>query len=165
MKKDEIWASAFITIFFSFLFYESLQLHAIRRFGEVGSGFWPIIVLSTAIILSLILLLTNLKKYFKEKKDISLPIASPDTTGKKKFIFSAICLLGYILIMPQIGFILSTFLFVIAFIFALEERRKLVLALSPFLVTALAIIIFAKFLGMPLPRGVSFFATFSRLIY
>lgn len=165
MKKHEIWANAFITIFFSFLFYESLKLHAIRRFGEVGSGFWPTIILFTATILSLILLFTNLKRYYQEEKGSSLSTASPYSMGKKKFIFSAFCLLGYILIMPQIGFILSTILFVLAFIFALEERRKLVLGFSPFLVTAIAIIIFAKILGMPLPRGVGFFATFSRLIY
>jgi hypothetical protein len=67
--------------------------------------------------------------------------------------------------MPWIGFVLSTFVYVFIFILALGERRKFVLVLSPFLVTALTVIVFAKFIAMPLPKGVNVFAAFSRLIY
>ena len=67
--------------------------------------------------------------------------------------------------LPWIGFILSTLLFILAFILALEEKRKLVLIISPPLITAVVILIFAKFIMMPLPKGVGIFAEFSRLFY
>lgn len=171
MKKDEIVANVVIIGFFIFMLGNSFKLHQIKRFGEVGSGFWPILALSAATILSVILLISNLKKYQRGKKQApgeasTSPEAKIDPKNRrKKFVLGAICLLGYILIMPYIGFILSTLVYVFAFILALEERRKLVLALSPFLVTALIVIVFAKFIGMPLPKGVDFFAAFSRFIY
>ena len=56
-------------------------------------------------------------------------------------------------------------LFILVFILALEEKRKLVLIISPLLITAAIILIFAKFIMMPLPKGVGIFAEFSRLFY
>lgn len=76
-----------------------------------------------------------------------------------------LCLFLYILAAPWIGFVLSTFLFVFAFAVSLGERRKTVLVVSPFLVTALVVVIFAKFITIPFPRGVGAFAAFSRLFY
>ena len=78
---------------------------------------------------------------------------------------AALCLLAYIILTPLIGFILSTVLFILAFILALEEKRRLVLIISPPLITAVVILIFAKFIMMPLPKGVGIFAEFSRLFY
>jgi putative tricarboxylic transport membrane protein len=171
MKRDEIIVNLVIIAFFIFMLVNSLKLHEIRRFGEMGSGFWPILTLSAATLFSIILLISNLRKYQREKQRASEEVLiSPEAkldlrNRRKKFAFSVICLLGYILIMPWIGFVLSTFLYVWAFILALGERRKFVLALSPILVTALAVIVFAKFIAMPLPKGVDIFAAFSRLIY
>jgi hypothetical protein len=41
----------------------------------------------------------------------------------------------------------------------------LILAASPFLVTAMVVAVFAKFITIPFPRGVGVFAAFSRLFY
>jgi putative tricarboxylic transport membrane protein len=76
-----------------------------------------------------------------------------------------LCLFLYIAAMPWIGFVLSTFLFVFVFAVSLGERRKLVLSVSPFLVTAMIVAVFAKFITIPFPRGVGMFAAFSRLFY
>jgi putative tricarboxylic transport membrane protein len=84
---------------------------------------------------------------------------------KRKIGLSILLLFIYILIMPLIGFVLSTLLYVAGFIFVLEERRRLVLALSPVLVAGLVILIFSKFITMPFPRGLGIFASFSRLFY
>ena len=84
---------------------------------------------------------------------------------RRKIALCSLCLLVYIIITPLIGFILSTMLFILAFVLALEEKRKLVLIISPPLITAVIILIFAKFIMMPLPKGVGIFAEFSRLFY
>jgi len=171
MKRDEIIVNLVIIAFFIFMLINSLKLHEIRRFGEVGSGFWPILILSTATLLSIILLVLTLIKYLNEKKKASVEASISKEalvdlkSRRRKFALSVILLLIYVIIMPWIGFVLSTLIYVLAFILALEERRKYVLIISPVLVTALIVIIFAKFIVIPFPRGVGIFAAFSRLIY
>lgn len=171
MKRDEIIANVVIIVFFIFMLINSFKLHEIRRFGETGSGFWPMLTLSTATLLSIILLVSNIRNHIRKKKigaaEASLPteVKIDLKTRRRKYALSVILLLIYIMIMPWIGFVLSTLLYVLAFILALEERRKYVLAISPILVTALIVIIFTKFIVIPFPRGVGIFAAFSRLIY
>jgi len=171
MKKGEIIANFVIVLFFIFLFICSFQLRQVKRFGEVGSGFWPMLTLALAILLSLIMLLSNLIKYNREKKQTgSVEPTSAEAKVeiknlRKKIALSMVFLLFYIIIMPWIGFILATFLYILGFILLLGERRKLVLILSPVLATALIVIIFAKFIAIPVPKGVGIFAALSRLVY
>ncbi|MDZ4163679.1 MAG: tripartite tricarboxylate transporter TctB family protein [Smithellaceae bacterium] len=171
MKKDEIVANGVVVLFFSFMLVHSFSMHGVRRFGDMGSEFWPVMILSGGVLLSLALLISSIRKNLREKAQ-GVAAAPPSTeaqltlrSGRKKYWLSVICLLTYIIVMPWIGFLISTFLFVLAFILALEERRKLVLALSPALVTALMVLVFGRFLGLPLPRGGEFFAALSRFIY
>jgi TRAP-type C4-dicarboxylate transport system permease small subunit len=171
MKRDEVIANVVIIAFFIFMLIRSFKLHQIRRFGEMGSGFWPMLILSTATLLSMILLISTLIRYLKEKKKTSVEVSVSKEAlvdlknRRRKFVLSVILLFVYVIIMPWIGFVLSTLIYVLAFILALEERRKYVLAISPILVTALIVIIFTKFIVIPFPRGVGIFAAFSRLIY
>lgn len=171
MRKGDIVIGAVAVSFFSFMFIQAVRLHEIKRFGEMGSGFWPMIALGVATLLSLILLVHNVLRYMggwkkgREKAKIASEVSSDLRAGRKKFALSVLCLLGYIVVMPWIGFILSTPFFVLAFILALEERRKAVLLISPLLVTAVVILVFARFISIPFPRGVGFFATLSRFFY
>jgi putative tricarboxylic transport membrane protein len=169
MKKGEIVLSAVCLAFFSFMFYESLELRGLGRYGEVGSGFWPLLSLSFATILSLAWLITNLRKYSREKQETKekpeAENAAEAWSRRKKVGASLVCLLCYIVLIPWIGFLLSTMLFILVFTLALDERRKAVLIISPPLITAVIIIVFAKFITIPLPKGVGVFAEFSRLFY
>ena len=171
MKRDEIIANVVIIAFFIFMLINSFKLHEIKRFGEMGSGFWPMLTLSMATLLSMILLISTLIKYLNEKKKTSVEVSVSKETlvdrksRRKKFVLSVILLFIYVVIMPWIGFVLSTLIYLLVFIIALEERRKYVLAISPILVTALIVIIFTKVIVIPFPRGVGIFAAFSRLIY
>jgi len=169
MKKGEIVFGALCVAFFSFMFYEALKLRGVGRFGEVGSVFWPMLSLGVAVLLSVSWLIVTLGTFFKAKgKAVEEP--SPEAIAeawnrRKKVALSIACIFVYILIMPFIGFVLSTFLFVPAFAFALEERRKIVLIASPFLITAIAILVFARFITIPFPKGVGIFTEFSRLFH
>jgi hypothetical protein len=69
MKRGEIVLSAVCLAFFAFMFYEALELRGVGRFGEVGSGFWPLLSLGFATILSLVWLITNLRKYSRERQE------------------------------------------------------------------------------------------------
>jgi putative tricarboxylic transport membrane protein len=170
MKKGEIVLSAVCLAFFSFMFYEALELRGVGRFGEVGSGFWPLLSLGVTTILSLIWLLANLRQYSREKGNTAEELPTPEAIveawrRRRKIALCSVCLLVYIILTPLIGFILSTILFILAFVLALEEKRRLVLIISPLMITAVVIVVFAKFITIPLPRGVGMFAEFSRFFY
>jgi putative tricarboxylic transport membrane protein len=169
MKKSEIILSGVCLAFFSFMFYEALELRGVGRYGEVGSGFWPLLSLGFATILSLVWLITNLQKYSRERQETNEkpePENAAETWNRRKKVgLSLVCLFCYILMTPWIGFILSTVLFILAFVLALDERRKVVLIVSPPLITVVIILVFAKFITIPLPKGVGIFAEFSRLFY
>jgi putative tricarboxylic transport membrane protein len=171
MRRDEIIGNIVIVGFFIFMLANSFKLHEIRRFGETGSGFWPILILSAAVILSAILLISSVVRYLKAKRQASgEPPLSPEAAKgmkvrRKKIVLSALLLLLYIVVMSWVGFGLSTLIYVLAFILVLGERRKFVLILSPLLVTVLVILIFSRFIAIPFPKGVGIFAAFSRLFY
>jgi putative tricarboxylic transport membrane protein len=169
MKKGEIIASAACVLFFSFMLFQACELLGEGRVGEVGSGFWPVMSLAACLFFSLIWLITTV---IGSKKNRGIPAAvlkPVDAAAvwerRKKVGLSILSLFLYIVAMPWIGFILSTFLFVFAFAVSLGERRKFILAVSPFLVTSLVIIVFAKFITIPFPKGAGVFAAFSRLFY
>jgi len=116
-------------------------------------------------VLSLLLLIASVKK-----RDAAAPESTAEAIAEKKrqrttVTLSIVCFLAYILVTPWIGFILATLLYVLAFALSLGERRRWVLALSPFLVTAVIMGVFAKFITIPFPKGIGIFADFSRLFY
>jgi putative tricarboxylic transport membrane protein len=171
MKKGQIIGNAVILVFFLFLLIDSLKLHEIRRFGEVGSGFWPILILSMAALMSAFLLLSSILQFRKGKgnEEPEETLSPEELAGRKKqrniVILCAVVTLGYLFAMQGIGFALATFLYVLAFILVLGERRKSVLIVSPVVVTALILVVFSKLIAMPLPKGMGFFADLSRFLF
>jgi putative tricarboxylic transport membrane protein len=169
MKKDEIVFFAVGVVFFSVMLYESLALLGRGRFGEMGSGLWPLIALGVCTVLSLVLLISSIQKY-RRKTGVRPPLLTAEAMAEKKrqrtpVASSVLCFLAYLVTMPTIGFILATFLFIPALALALGERRRSVLMISPFLLTAIIVAVFAKFITIPFPKGTGVFAAFSRLFY
>jgi putative tricarboxylic transport membrane protein len=169
MKKGEIVFSAACVAFFGFMLFDTLELIGKGRAGEMGSGLWPFLSLSAATVLSLLLLIASVKKARADSRESASELTADAIAEKKRqritVALSIVCFLAYILLMPWIGFILATLLYVLAFALALGERRRWVLTLSPLLVTAVIMGVFAKFITIPFPKGVGIFADFSRLIY
>ncbi len=173
MKKSEIVGNAMIACFFSGMLVYSSQLHQMRRFGEVGGGFWPMLTLALATLFSISLLIRNVLTYWKEKHTpFSAASPAPDGAtladereGRKRYVVSGSILLLYIIVMPWIGFLLATVFFIAAFIYALGEKRKIVQLIAPPVLTAIIIIIFGTLIGIRFPRGPGLLAAISRLIY
>ncbi len=169
MKKGEIVFSACCVAFFGFMLFETLELLTQGREGEVGSGLWPFMALAVSTGLSLMMLIASIKKYRATARE-SAPEPTAEAVAEKKqqritVTLSIVIFLVYILLTPLIGFILATLLYILAFTWALGERRRWVLAVSPFLVTAVIMGVFAKFITIPFPKGIGIFAEFSRLFY
>jgi putative tricarboxylic transport membrane protein len=170
MKKGPIIGNVVILVFFLFLLLQSFKLHEIRRFGEIGSGFWPILILALASVLSAILLFSSLRKR-KEKggKDAEEP-SSPESIASRKrarriVVISSGATLVYLFAMQWVGFALATLFYILAFIVILGERRKWVLIFSPVLVTVFILVVFSKFIAIPFPKGIGIFAELSRFFF
>jgi putative tricarboxylic transport membrane protein len=169
MKKGEIVFFGACVLFFGFMLFESLDLLGQGRPGEVGSGLWPFMSLAVSLALSLLMLVASLRKRRAAAGEApSEPSAEAhaETRRQRMTVFlSIVAFLAYILLIPWIGFILATLAYILAFALALGERRRWVLAVSPFLVTAVIVAVFAKFITIPFPKGVGVFAELSRLFY
>lgn len=169
MKKGEIVFSAMCAAFFGFMLTQTFELLGQGRSGEVGSGLWPFLALLVSIILSLLMLVSSIRKS-KSATGEGEPAVTPEAMAEKKrarvaVALSVVCFLAYMVVMPFIGFVLATFLYILAFALALGERRRWVLAVSPILLTAVILGVFAKFITIPFPKGMGIFADFSRLFY
>jgi len=167
MKKGEIVFFAVCVAFFSFMFYDGLELRSHGRSGEIGSGLWPLIALGASALFSATLLISSITKF--RQKDAAED-QTPEAIAEKKrqritVTLSVVCFLAYLVGIPWIGFILATFIYIPVFALALGERRMSVLLISPFLLTAIIVAVFAKFITIPFPKGVGIFAAFSRLFY
>lgn len=167
MKKGEIVFFAVCVAFFSFMFYDGLELRSHGRSGEIGSGLWPLMALGASVLFSVLLLISSIKQFLREG---AVEDQTPEAAAEKKrqrvtVALSVVCFLAYLVATPWIGFILSTLVYIPVFALALGERRASVLLISPFLLTAIIVAVFAKFITIPFPKGVGIFAEFSRLFY
>ena len=170
MKKGPAVGNAVILVFFLFMLFASLGLHEVRRFGEIGSGFWPILVLALASISSAILLFSSLRKGKGKGEKESEEPPSPDSIASRRrarniVILSSVATLIYIFTMQWVGFAIATLLYVLGFIIILGERRKWVLIFSPLLVTVFILVVFSKFISIPFPRGIGVFGELSRFFF
>jgi putative tricarboxylic transport membrane protein len=169
VKRGEIVVSACAVAFFSFMLSEATALRGVGRFGEMGSGFWPMLALGACVCLSAGWLASSVRQRRREGAAGPGPAAAVGDAEawrrRRKVTLSVLYLLLYVVTMPWIGFVLSTLAFVLLFAHAVGETRRRVLAVSPVVVTAIIVLVFARFITIPLPRGAGVFAGFSRLFY
>lgn len=115
-----------------------------------GPDFFP--ELSAGILAFLALLLFFQKVVKKEEEEIDQVPFTRDTVLKLIYIFIALIL--YILIAPYIGFLITSVLFIVSWMFIMGERNwKFILLLS--IIFSIAItFIFEALLGVPIPHGI-----------
>ena len=168
MKKGEIIFSALCIAFFGFMLFETFELLGQGRPGEVGSGLWPFMALAISTLLSILILIANIRKYKAGgpgAQELTAEAIAAKRRARITVTLSIVCFITYIIVTPWIGFIIATLLYILVFALVLGERRRWVLAISPVLMTAVIMGVFAKFITIPFPKGVGVFAEFSRLFY
>lgn len=129
----------------------------------MGPSFWPRLVLGALIVLTGIASVGTMRKVARSQAAAE-PWLALDR-GKIRF-FAALGLgAAYLLLMPWLGFILSTPLFMIAFMLLLGEQSKGWMAGVSIVMTAVIIILFTKAMYVPLPRGQWLFRQISLWFY
>ncbi|HBB18239.1 MAG TPA: hypothetical protein DCZ97_15030 [Syntrophus sp. (in: bacteria)] len=159
-------------IFSLLIFVGSLLLYWVTgSFGErttlqgaqMGPAFWPRFLLGCLIILTGIVSVGTIRKIIKEKT-WGESLLTMDR-GKVRF-FAAIGLgIAYLLLLPIVGFIAITPIFMIAFMLLLGEKSKGWIIGVAIAMTAVIVVLFTKAMYVPLPRGEWLFREFSLLFY
>ena len=127
---------------------------------DLGAAFWPRVILILLIILSVINLIQGLKKMKAEGTGITEGISVAGFFKSKLFI--GMILVGIMaFILPQIGFLPTCFIFLIAYGLLLGEKKYLRLVIVALIITISIYVIFQGALDIFLPRGKGAFRTFA----
>ncbi len=115
------------------------------RLGRPGPGFFPLFL---ALILGgLSLILVFQPTMTKSSEDL------PAQSGRKKIIYVLLILLVYAVLFPILGYLISTFLFLLMLKPVLEKKWSFVLT-GAIAVTLLSYVFFDILLQAQLPRGI-----------
>jgi hypothetical protein len=145
-----------------FLYYVAGTFKQFAPYAKLGPDFWPKGILLGIIFLSGILLIKNIISLIKH--EIKKSSMKSEQEPYRLFLVIAVSF-AYAFGMGIFGFILSTIVFQIIFLYLLKAKRFLSIILVSLLNTAILYILFIQVLNMLLPPGVGIFRTISLLFY
>lgn len=154
MKKERIFPYSIISISLVLLLYNNI--HPVRKSTFIGPLFWPNLVLGGLIILGIVELI----------KAVRLDKTKENKTEDKEYgflyIFASIAI--YILILPFLGFFISSFLLfiVVSMLFGL---KKVLAPIIGFISVVVLMLLFYQVLHISLPRGIGIFESISSIFY
>ena len=147
MKNRDLISGIFWMGFGAVFAIGGLQQGLVRQ-GIPGPGSLPFIVGLISIGLSLVVVVQALTKESGPSKKFF-----PDQSSLRKLILALVSIVGYGLLLKSLGFMVTTFLFLL-FVLALVGRERWVTALSFSLLTAVLSYLLFKALQVDLPRGI-----------
>ncbi len=145
-----------------FLYYVAGTFRQFAPYAKLGPDFWPKGILLGIIFLSGILLIKSITSLIKH--EIKEPSMRNVQEPYRLFLVIAVSF-AYAFGMGILGFLLSTILFQVIFLYLLKIKRFLSIILVSLLNTAMLYILFIQVLNMLLPTGVGIFRTISLFFY
>ena len=124
------------------------------RMGTIGGGFFPFVAGTTLISLSAVVLITSL--WAKKKEGFEIEPLLPERDSGRKLLSALLALLTYVLVLKYLGFVPTTFLFMVFLLRFIEAQRWIVVFSAAVLTSGAAHLVFNIWLKVQLPRG--FFA-------
>jgi hypothetical protein len=123
--------------------------------SEIGAEQWP----QALLFLLMVAIIYNIFTFFKKHKKEEITEAFRDFCPgvfrflKSKLFIGMALMVVMAFVYEPLGFLASSFLFLISYGILLGERRPLILAISSVVIMMILYIGFAVFLGLMLPRG------------
>ena len=161
-RKEEFLVSAVLCAFgiFVLLWSSTIPLMvAVEKGSVVNARFFPKLMSSLLILLSIVMALEAHLKRYSQTAEEGVESDSKVSQREKWYRWTSlaiICLVFYFLFQP-LGFLLSSFLFMLAFLIFLGTRKWYALVILSSLVPLCIYILFKIILGAPLPDGLLFF--------
>ena len=127
---------------------------------ELGAAFWPQIILAIMIVLSVVNIVTNVKKMKAEDGSV---LSGIDAAGffKSKLFIGMVIVAIMALILPLIGFIPTCICFLMVYGILLKAPNVPKLAIAVVLITIVIYVLFQGALDIMLPRGTGVFRSFA----
>jgi putative tricarboxylic transport membrane protein len=119
--------------------------------GIPGAGLFPFIGGIILICLSIIVLISAIKG--KEEKLVREKFF-PEKASLRKVLSSTLILFAYQMALEHLGYLLTTFLFIIFLLKLIEPQRWITSISAGFLIAALSYIIFVCLHNVRLPKGI-----------
>lgn len=141
------------------MYYQATQLQQIESYQNVGSDFWPKLILIVLIAISGYIGFSNLKLYFRSRE-----VQAEDAETGEGWLRVAIAvsiIIGYILLLKPIGFIVASPLLIAAMMYAIRPDRKKAIPVGIVGIMLLIYVLFCRLLMIPLPKGHGFFRDIS----
>lgn len=128
---------------------------------ELGAAFWPKIILVAMMCLLLLNIYNAVKKSKKDGKGLFDGINIVEFFKSKLFI-GMIIVAVMAIILPEIGFLPTCFIFLMSYGRLLGDKNYLRLAIFSLIITVILYIVFQGALDIMLARGNGVFRTFAR---
>ncbi len=146
------------------LFFYSLagQLPVVKGYQQMGDSFWPRLILIILMGLAVILFLHS---YLARKSQKGAKAVSKSKEGRGDLALMMAAMVVYVLVIPYLGFLISTFLALIVFSYLMGDRKPLGMLSFSLGMTAAIYVVFGLIIYTALPRGVWIFKTLSTYIY
>ncbi len=145
MKKADIIAAVIVIPICLYVFYESTKWPVPALLGRpfvIPRGVAAFLLVAVGILL------------YRAVKGQAFPLESPLVGADlRRVSLTAVLTFGYLPLLERIGFIGTTFLYMLLFAWVLGERRKPRLILFAFIVPLVMYTLFSTALHVPLPRG------------
>jgi putative tricarboxylic transport membrane protein len=146
-----------------FFFYLTTQFPIVKGYQQMGDAFWPRAVLFVLIGLSVILIVQS---FLKGRKKETAKKTSLKAVLDRPALFKTMgVMIVYILCIPYLGFLVSTFLSLIVFSYLMGDRSTPKMVYFSLGMTVATYLVFALLIYTALPRGVWIFKSLSNLLY
>jgi putative tricarboxylic transport membrane protein len=151
MLRDRDVNSSLLWTLMGILFCIGGLHYGIRRAGIPGPGFLPFVTGLILVALSLMLLASR----FLKRGDTVGPVGDPMPGGQalRRILTVLGALFLYVLILEPLGFLVTTFLFMVVLL-RLEPRKWMFILLLSGGATVFFFVLFKMLLRVPLPPGV-----------
>lgn len=151
-----------------------------RGAGFVDPDFWPGWLLNVIIVSAGIYALQSWRKRSAGSDPSGIATVKERLEGQDeveglhevavsgslvRLVLGFAILWAYIYSMTRVGFLPSTFVFSLAFLWFVGERRPVVLVAIPVTIVGAILGVFTRLLVVPLPRGTGVFLQFSTFFY
>ena len=160
LSELDIIFSIVLGIFCIYLFFLVGAESPAPTATELGAAFWPRIILVLLILLIIVNIVNSLKKLKGSNEKLTAGFNLGEFL-KSKLSVGMILVAVMAILMPIIGFIPVSFLFLIAYGVLLGERRIGFLIIVSLVITAILYILFQGALDIMLARGTGIFRDFA----
>jgi hypothetical protein len=160
---NNIFAGLILISLSFFFFYLTAQFPIVKGYQQMGDAFWPRAVLFVLIGLSAILIVHSFLK--GGEKESAKKTSFKEVPDRPALFKTMGVMIVYILCIPYLGFLVSTFLALIVFSYLMGDRKASRMVYFSLGMTVATYLVFAILIYTALPRGVWVFKSLSNLLY